>query len=38
MKAGGIYSNDKAVLNIPVAKIFIADLRQFGLYKVQQNF
>ena len=37
MKAGGVYSNDKAMLNIPVAKIFIADLRQFGLYKVQQK-
>ena len=37
MKAEGIYSNDKAVLNVSVAKIFIADERQFGLYKVQRN-
>ena len=31
MKAGGIDRNYKAVLNIPVAKIFIADLGLFGL-------
>ena len=38
MKAGGIDSNDKAVLNITVAKIFIADLRKFGLCEYNKAY